>query len=416
MVAALADRIPPLEDRIASTMGGLNLLAAELVGLIGEALQTGAWQVDGVRSPEHWVAWQCGMAPARAAALVSTARGLADLPACRELFEQGRLSEDQARVVAAGGVDPVREEELAVLAPLSTIGQLRRLVQRYRKAPPEPPEPDENDTENDKPAGPRRELAFGYGDDGWFWSRTLLPPEEGALYEAALTAARDAEFRLRHPDADPDDPSDPKRCDVSWADGLLRLCDAALSNLDPTPGARPGERYQVYLHVNGDAPFSSYLHLGPSVSDSVRRYLTCDAPIRFVFERDGRIVALSAKQDTVDVKTRKLIEDRDGGCRVPGCGQRRWLHIHHLIHREDHGPTVPENLCCLCPTHHRLHHRGRLAIDGDPTRLDGLRFTTPAGRRIGPARPRPPGAPPRGAAPYQHPLGERIQWRWFDWN
>ena len=407
MAVAFADRAPSLEDRIASTMGALNMLSGELVGLIAEALATDAWQVDGVRSPEHWVSWQCGVGPGRAASLVATARGLAELPVCRGLFERGELSEDQARVLAAG-VDPAHDEEMAVLAPLSTISQLRRLVQSLpRPAEPDPPAP------KPAPPTPRRDVAFGYREDGWFWSKMLLPPEEGAAAETALTAGRDAEFRLRHPDADPDDP---KRCDVSWADGFLRLCEAGLTNLDPSPGQRPGERFQVYLHVNGEAPFSSHLHLGPSVSDSVRRYVMCDAPIRFVFEQDGRIVALSAKQDTVDVKTRKLVEDRDGGCRVYGCGQRRWLHIHHLVHREDGGPTVLENLCCLCPHHHRMHHAGQLEIRGDPTRPDGLEFVTPDGRHLGPARPRPPGAPPRGAHPYQHPLGERIDWHWIQWN
>ena len=411
MAVAFADRAPALEDRIASTMGALNMLSAELVGLIGEALESEAWQVDGVRSVEHWVSWQCGVGSGRAAALVATARGLAELPVCRGLFEAGELSADQARVLA-GGVDPAHDEEMAVLAPLSTVSQLRRLVQSLpgqpKLTPKSKPEP--------APEDPRRDVLFGYRQDGWFWANMLLPPEEGAVAETALVAGRDAEFRLRHPDADPDDPTAPKRCDVSWADGFLRLCEAGLTNLDPSPGQRPGERFQVYFHVNGEAPFSSHLHLGPSVSDSVRRYVTCDAPIRFVFEQDGRIVALSAKQDTVDTKTRKLVEDRDGGCRVHGCGQRRWLHVHHIVHREDHGETVLENLCCLCPTHHRLHHAGGLEIRGDPTRPDGLEFITPDGRRIGPAQPRPPSAPPRGARPYQHPLGERIDWNWIQWN
>ena len=143
-----------------------------------------------------------------------------------------------------------------------------------------------------------------------------------------------------------------------------------------------------------------------------------------MLEQDGKIVALSRKQDTVDDKTRVLIEDRDGGCRVPGCSQRRWLHIHHIQHRGDQGETVPENLCCLCPHHHREHHRGLLRISGDPTTADGLTFTTASGRVLGRLSPRPPERPPPEAArrlglpepTWQHPLGERVNWRWIDWN
>ena len=41
---------------MADTVGGLNVASAELVGLVSEALATGAWEGAGIRSPEHWVA------------------------------------------------------------------------------------------------------------------------------------------------------------------------------------------------------------------------------------------------------------------------------------------------------------------------------------------------------------------------
>ena len=76
---------------MADTVGGLNVASAELVGLVSEALATGAWEGAGIRSPEHWVAWRCGVTGARARRLVSLARGLEALPACRRLFdEEGR--------------------------------------------------------------------------------------------------------------------------------------------------------------------------------------------------------------------------------------------------------------------------------------------------------------------------------------
>src|ERR671918_1157627 len=84
-----------LEDRVADTVGGLNVASAELVGLVSEALATSAWEGAGIRSPEHWVAWRCGVSGARAPRIVSLARGLEALPACRRLFEAGAHRRDQ---------------------------------------------------------------------------------------------------------------------------------------------------------------------------------------------------------------------------------------------------------------------------------------------------------------------------------
>jgi HNH endonuclease len=124
----------------------------------------------------------------------------------------------------------------------------------------------------------------------------------------------------------------------------------------------------------------------------------------------------------VPTSHRRVIEARDRGCRVPGCAASRWLHVHHLTHWEDGGPTDPTNLVCLCPAHHRAHHRGELSIEGDPTTADGLVATDTATGRIlthlgGPS---PPGDPPAEAAralgvaeaDWRHPSGERLDRRW----
>jgi hypothetical protein len=165
------------------------------------------------------------------------------------------------------------------------------------------------------------------------------------------------------------------------------------------------------------AELRANLHLGPVVPDALRRYLACDADVRALIESNEVLVEFTEKLRIVDDKLRAFIEQRDGGCRVPGCEQRRWLHIHHLWHWEDGGPTAPSNLCALCPMHHRLHHQGLLEIRGSPTRPDGLQFFDQKGREIK-AIPRQPRTGPRTthAPPYVHPSGERVNWHWLDWK
>jgi hypothetical protein len=126
----------------------------------------------------------------------------------------------------------------------------------------------------------------------------------------------------------------------------------------------------------------------------------------------------------VPPRLRVLIEARDGGCRVPGCGHRRRLHVHHLRHWRDGGPTDPDNLVALCPRHHRLLHLGRLRISGDPADPDGLVFSDERGRVLDPARASPIEGAARDAAAgrdvptptYKNPIGEPLHGRWLTWN
>ncbi len=111
---------------------------------------------------------------------------------------------------------------------------------------------------------------------------------------------------------------------------------------------------------------------------------------------------------TVPNRTRLAIEERDGGCRVPGCDRDKWLHVHHVVHWEDGGTTDTTNLMALCSRHHRLHHRGQLGISGDADVPHGITFTDARGRALASAgRPTPPTEPlPTGN--WVHPTGERL--------
>jgi hypothetical protein len=74
-------------------------------------------------------------------------------------------------------------------------------------------------------------------------------------------------------------------------------------------------------------------------------------------------------------------------------------------------------LVCLCPFHHRLHHRGGFTIEGDPE-TGGLVFRNAHGLTLGAPKPERPAELPPGAAAAQFtpPSGERLDTRWFAWN
>jgi len=271
----------------------------------------------------------------------------------------------------------------------------------------------------------------------------VLPPDEGALVEQALTAARDELFHAGEHEAS----ATPRPHHVDWADALLAMADRSLGGQ-----RRPHrDRHLVLLHIgaqaqgtegtdaqgtgststggqasDGDqASIGGHLHLGPALDPGLRRFLSCDSRVRVVFEEGGRPISVGRAFRTVPDRTRILVEERDRGCRVPGCDRSRWLHIHHVRHWEDGGVSDTSNLLCLCQTHHRLHHLAKLGMSGNADEVDGITFTDERGRILtNCGRPVPPGQPIEEAArrldipigAWSPPTGERFDPHWVHFN
>ena len=147
---------------------------------------------------------------------------------------------------------------------------------------------------------------------------------------------------------------------------------------------------------------------------AIRDRVLCDGAIQPVWERDGIPFSVGRTQRIVPDRTRRIIQHRDLGCRVPGCTADRFVEIHHIIHWLNGGPTDTWNLVSICPKHHRMHHQGRLGITGNADEQQGLTFTDWMGRAIGPnGQPNvPTRPPPQPAEPYRHPCGERLDMNW----
>ena len=377
-----------LEDEIAQVCGVINAAVGRLVGLIAEVLETGAWEGAGIRSAQQWVAWKCGVSPGRARRLVAMARRLGELPETKAAMEAGELCEDQVAVIcrhAPAGIDA----QVAELARSATVTQLGRVLGSYVF---------EEAKSADEPAAevaeePRR-VSFGHDDEGSWTLSAKLPADEGALVERALAAARDELFRAGEHEPGPH----PSPSDVSWADALVAVAERSLA---PSAQRRPHhDRHLVLLHVDtgADGATGGHLHLGPGLSEGLRRFVGCDARIRPVLEAGGRPVSVGRAFRTVPDRTRMVVEERDRGCRVPGCDRSRWLHVHHIVHWEDGGTSDTANLLALCQRHHRLHHLGRLGIRGNADDPDGVVFTDERGRRLREHGPSGATGPARGGA------------------
>jgi hypothetical protein len=408
---------------IQTAIGACNAADARLLQLVRRALLEGWWRCRGCHSPEHWVAAQVGLGAARARRLVLMARELGAYPATASAFAAGLLTEDHVFEIVTR-VHPAHEEAIATGAGAWSIGQLRRWAANFPKpVEPEPTvEPDEPPVEptgaapdpfglpapDPTPTRVEPDVVVGHWDHrGRYVGRWDLEATRGALLEKALQVGQSKVFTERT-GADVDDDAVAVGR-TTWADALERVLHAALDGLDPASvaGGRPGDRYQVLVHVDLQRLERSRLHRGPILTRAQRQHLTCDADCRVVLCEGTRPVDLGRRQHTVEPLLRALIEDRDRGCR--NCGRRGFLHIHHLVHWEDGGRTDQDNLCGLCPSCHRLVHSGELRIVGDPTCPDGLACFDRRGRplpRPGPIP--PPDGPPGAPNPFTGPARGRM--------
>jgi hypothetical protein len=282
---------------------------------------------------------------------------------------------------------------------------MRRIIANFEHPKPRPEpviDPDDSKVEPAPAPLPPDELKGGWGADGRYRGSFDFGPDLGARWEKTLKIARGALFadRTGLDAADDDRTQEPSM--FTAIDALGRMLQAALDGLDPriARGARPGDRTQVVIHMDADNPDGAHIHLGPLLPTSVRQQLTCDADLRAVLEQKGTPLEVWRRRRVVNDVLRMLIEDRDGGCRVDGCGRKGYLHIHHLWHWEDGGPTIPANLVALCPEHHRLVHQGRLVLLGDPTTPDGLTTLDRWRRPLPQPGPLPPTEIPAPTAPF----------------
>src|SRR4051812_28523226 len=129
------------EARIGELMSVINGATAELVDLIGNVVETEAWQTaGGIKSPEHWVTWQCGFSQARAQSWVQMARRRTELPESTGQFDRGQITEDVMAAIARR-MPAVRDAEVAELAPKLLYSQIDRLLRTMPKSDPPKLEP-----------------------------------------------------------------------------------------------------------------------------------------------------------------------------------------------------------------------------------------------------------------------------------
>lgn len=295
------------------------------------------------RSTAHWLNWQCGVSFPAAREHVRVGRALEALPLVTAAFAQGTISYSKVRAITRVAT-AATEAQLLEFATYATAAQLDRIVAGRQQV---------SRNEADEAHRSRHLTAFT-DDDGSLVGSFRLDPEEGAALLAALTRAKDV---LRDADSSElEDPGAPAGAGVTNADALELMVETMLA-ADRTAAISRHERTVVMVHVSEDLA-SAHLHDGPALSRDTARRITCDAPICAVLHNGKEVLDLGRTTRTPSRAQRRALMARDGGCRFPGCAERRYVQAHHVIHWEDGGPTDLHNLMLLCWRHHRAVHEG----------------------------------------------------------
>jgi hypothetical protein len=171
---------------------------------------------------------------------------------------------------------------------------------------------------------------------------------------------------------------------------MAKLALAAPADAAPLP---PGLVIVDRVTLSG-ATDQGRCHLdgGVAIPPETARRLACDATVVAMVEAaNGTPLDVGRKRRTPPTRLRRALRRRDGGCRFPGCGRRRFLHAHHIVHWIKGGETKLINLILLCSHHHRLVHEGGYRVESPANHV--FAFFDPGGRALPEA---PPATPARG--------------------
>jgi hypothetical protein len=320
--------------------------------------RTDRWRAEGYLSAAAGVRAKTNMAHGTAAAWLTLAKKLEQLPETAAAFSQGKITRQHAEVIARActpeRLDAILEVEgqLVSIAKVVLPKDLGVVVKRITDAI------DGDDGVSDDDAKyARRKLFLSKTLDRLYALDGLLDAEGGEIVETAIEAEKE---RLRVED-------DPRTPAQLRADALVSICRRTLERGDvgTSRGVRPHINVVIDLQeFEGTAPdvvaqVRNETLYGNRLSLSTLRRLACDCAInRILTDGASAVLDVGLTKRTVPPAIWKALVARDGHCTWAECDQpAHRCEAHHIIHWEDGGATNLENLRLLCWYHHRLQHR-----------------------------------------------------------
>ena len=352
----MSDDLFELGERIADLAARINIATHDMLALVAEFDRREGW-ADNFTSCAEWLAWRTGRTLAAARENVRVAHALKALPLTAAAMKSGQLSYTKVRTMTRVAT-PETEATLLKYAQSTSAARLEWLARGWKMASRD------GELAAEEVRHRSRTFSVAIDADGMYVVRGRLEPEVGAMLMRAIEAASDALYRGEDAEARPRNRQ--RRADAA---GLVAE-RALVAGFGGESGSR-AERYQVVVHTDA-ATLAERGETGRSELDGVRvcaetsRRMACDAARVAMGHRDGEVVSVGRRTRIVPPHIRRALEERDRGCRYPGCASR-FTEAHHVKHWADGGETSLANTVLLCRRHHRLVHEGgtRMALDRD---------------------------------------------------
>jgi len=363
-----------LGDRIAEQAYQLDAAMHRLMSDLRAFDAAGYWEDAGAASCAGWLAWRVGWDPGTAREHVRVARALGALPRIDAALRAGRLSYSKVRAITRVAT-PATEAALLEDAHHTTAAQLELICRKLRAV-------QRLGALSADDVRARRTVTRRDRDDGMVVIEAVLPPDEAAAVWAAIE--HEAALASEAGGAGGAGVSAEARPAVARVDGLVAMCQAALRG--DAPERAPVEVVLTIARdalagtardaaAPGPAHASAALKVGAfadgtAIAAETARRLACDCGVATLIEDTAdQPLSVGRRTRTIPAAIARALARRDVTCRFPGCTNRRFLAGHHLTHWIHGGATALDNLCRLCPSHHRFVHEHGYRVelrDGEP--------------------------------------------------
>jgi hypothetical protein len=380
-----------------------QLRRVEGLGTAGQArtvarlARTGVVRDDGASSTSSWIQRTARRSTREAAQLSRLAQQAEQLPRTLDAVAAGAITPEAADAIARAASDgrlgPASDvdAQLVGVARATSPERLRREIRHREQAVD-----GARLLRDERRQYAARRITLADRPDGLVGVTGQLPGEMAERLRTCLDA-----FDLPDATGTPDDQR--RNPGQRLADALDGAVSQLLAHGDVPAGA--GRVPQLTVHVElatidadlthaesaerpvaSDDPRWARLPVGRTVwgrqlsPQAVRRIL-CDAGVARVVTAGGSLpVDLGRSTRTWSSAQRRAVDDRDRGCRGPGCDRPPgWTQTHHLRWWRHGGSTSVTNALSLCQHCHRLVHDRDWQVELDPVTGD-VTWTTPDGR------------------------------------
>ena len=323
---------------------------------LGEAARRETFRDHGATSTESWTVERFGVSTATARALTRVGEKAVELPHLVGSLCAGDVSFDKVRAVVNVATSDT-DEELRDQARVCTVRELAE-VARDTAAPQA--RTSGRSSRYLRFNDPLRTISVQLADDDYAETRASL------------------EARAKEVPSDGETPWDQRLCD-----GFLELIRSSVPcSSSPATTASP---YIVVAHVpvaslveelGGLTVLAGELeHVGLIDCETVKR-IACDATMAVAVDDDvgHTMYEGRARRFPSDAQRREVMR-RDRHCRFPGCTNKTFTNVHHIVPWNPGGGTDVPNLVLLCKHHHGVVHRKGWTMSGDAN--EELTIVTP---------------------------------------